>query len=71
MGYVDFFKPEGYTLPPLPPKRGKIIPKIEIFGTVHQQNLIFEVVKPKGAPARESRTGGRLVSPRISLEKNF
>ena len=25
----------------------------------------------KGAPARESRTGGRLVSPRISLEKKF
>ena len=25
----------------------------------------------KGAPAWESRTGGRLVSPKISLEKNF
>jgi len=25
----------------------------------------------KGAPARESRTGGWLVSPRISLEKKF
>jgi len=30
-----------------------------------------EAAETKGAPARESRTGGRLVSPRISLEKNF
>jgi len=28
-------------------------------------------VEAKGAPAQESHTGGRLVSPRISLEKNF
>ena len=31
-------------------------------------NLDIEI---KGAPARESRTGGRLVGPRISLEKKI
>jgi len=34
----------------------------------------WEIVKQladKGAPAWESRTGGRLVSPRIFLKKNF
>jgi len=42
-----------------------------ILHRIHKTADIQYLQLTKGAPARESCTGGRLVSPRISLEKKF